>query len=201
MTRRRFVDQSYPVGPVHDDDAFTKILDDVVVQLGEISKVDTPLLGERLRFADAARDRVGCERDREQDGAEHACRDVVGTGRYALQLAEALFAEYRQCRDRRSQRAGAARQQQTACADRDYQQAAEPASDAAACMHHRHDHRDIDGKLQRQLSQQARPAVCNGERVQRAEYQQRQRRRHEQRRVLCTDNLRQIGKYMQAEQK
>ncbi len=95
------------------------MLDDVLIELGQILQVDPALLGERFGLKHAAAQQLHDHRQHEYHRAQNSCWRELRTARDALQIGESLLAENAQCREGRKKESslGANEKRQSAHGD------------------------------------------------------------------------------------
>ncbi len=95
--RSRGVAQSHLVAFVDDDNALAQVLDDVLVEFGEIAQIHAPLASKRLACLYAPAQRAGYNGYGEDDGAEYAGGRIIDFKGQAAQLRVKLFAQDCKC--------------------------------------------------------------------------------------------------------
>ena len=126
---------------VDDQDALAQVLHDVLRELREVRQVDFLPAHQRFALAQAVRDGPHEQRDAEQHHAEHARVGVVRARGVSREVHEDLLDEHARARDGGDQKRVAVVAEHRHGADRQHQQDAEPARDAAAGIENERDRR------------------------------------------------------------
>ena len=195
-----FVDQANLVVIVHDDDALAQVLDDVLVELDEITQVEAALLGERFGFDEARAQELHDGGDHEDHGAEDAHRRELRPRRDALQLRVRLLAEQDERRHRCEQERALRRHQQGQRSDGYDEDAAEAARDAAARVNQERDGHEVGGELQIRLAARARFAPLQQHEKRATGHEQADQRAPRQRLVGLADDARRVDEVEHDEQ-
>ncbi|MCE3286373.1 MAG: hypothetical protein K0R70_2629, partial [Steroidobacteraceae bacterium] len=154
----RLVDESHAVELVDDEDAFTQVLDDELVQLVQVGDVEVALLDECFALAQPRGVRDREQRDREQARpGEPGDEEIRGQG-VALQERDRRLQQQGERDDRGAEQRVAALDDRRGRACRKHEQRAEAARDAAARVDQHRNRDRVDRKLDHRLPGRRRRA-------------------------------------------
>ena len=155
---RRGVDQANARVGVDHHDPGLQAADDVVVELREVGQVESALGGDRLALPEVAGQPARHQRGGEEHRAMNPGLGVVGVAEQRKPLGVDLFAEDAQRGQCGVEQGHLAGHQHATRRDRDRQQHAEAARQAAAGVHHQGQRGDVDQQHQRDLHPELRLA-------------------------------------------
>jgi hypothetical protein len=156
--RGRLVDEADRVVCIHDQDALAQVLDDELVELGEVGHVDLALAHALLALAQVARQRSDAERHDEYECADDAGRHEIAAIAAGGQCRERLLHEHGERCDRREHQRQALPHDERHRADRQHQKRGEAAGRAAARVGQRRDREYVHAQTGHQLDVDLRPA-------------------------------------------